>query len=68
MGQLKLRSFSSADANRLGDLLARAKQGLASGPEESELLKLLMCAEEVSRTNARTIARLREKPLQAKSS
>ena len=73
MGRIKLRG-SSHDPQRLGDLLAKAKQGLASDAEENELLQLLGAARRLSEQNARTIAEIRasdtpKKPKnQAKSS
>jgi hypothetical protein len=73
MGRLKLRG-SSHDPQRLGDLLAKAKAGLASDAEENELLQLLNAARKLSDQNARTIAEVRasdtpKKPKnQAKSS
>jgi hypothetical protein len=59
MGRIKLRG-SSFDPQRLGDLLARAKQGLASEAEETELLQLLNAARKLSDQNARTMAEIRK--------
>ena len=73
MGRLKLRG-SSHDPQRLGDLLAKAKAGVASEAEENELVRLLTIARKLSEQNARTIAEVRatdtpKKPKnQAKSS
>jgi hypothetical protein len=58
MGRLKLRG-SSNDPQRLGDLLAKAKAGLASDAEENELIQLLSAARRLSDQNARSIAELR---------
>ena len=58
MGRIKLRG-SSFDPQRLGDLLARAKQGFASEAEENELLQLLNAARKLSDGNARSIADVR---------
>jgi hypothetical protein len=58
MGRIKLRG-SSNDPQRLGDLLAKAKQGIASDAEERELLELLTAARRLSEQNARTIAEVR---------
>jgi hypothetical protein len=58
MGRIKLRG-SSHDPQRLGDLLSRAKQGLASEAEENELLQLLAAARRLSEQNARAIAETR---------
>jgi hypothetical protein len=58
MGRLKLRG-SSFDPQRLGDLLAKAKAGLASEAEEAELLRLLGAARRLSDQNAKTVAELR---------
>lgn len=73
MGRLKLRG-SSYDPQRLGDLLSKAKAGLASDAEENELLRSLVAARKLSESNARSIAETREsdtpkkKKNQAKSS
>jgi hypothetical protein len=73
MGRVKMRG-SSHDSQRLGDLLAKAKAGLASEAEENELIQLLTAARKLSDQNARTIAEIRaadtpKKPKnQAKSS
>ncbi|HUS34432.1 MAG TPA: hypothetical protein VM680_03675 [Verrucomicrobiae bacterium] len=58
MGRLKLRG-SSFDPQRLGDLLAKAKAGLASDAEETELLRLLGAARRLSDQNAKTVAEIR---------
>lgn len=58
MGRLKLRG-SSFDPQRLGDLLAKAKAGLASDAEENELLQLLSAARRLSDQNAKTVAEIR---------
>ena len=58
MGRIKLRG-STNDPQRLGDLLAKAKEGLASEAEENELLRLLTAARRLSDQNARTIADIR---------
>ena len=58
MGRIKLRGASN-DPQRLGDLLAKAKEGLASEAEENELLRLLTAARRLSDQNARTIAEVR---------
>jgi hypothetical protein len=64
MGRLKLRS-ASADSQRLGELIARAKQGIVSEREEIELNQLLKKATAVSRANVRTLEELRgEEPVQ----
>jgi hypothetical protein len=73
MGRIKLRGASN-EPQRLGDLLAKAKEGLATEAEENELLRLLTAARRLSDQNARTIAEVRasdtpKKPKnQAKSS
>jgi hypothetical protein len=59
MGRIKLRG-SSFDPQRLGDLLAKAKQGIASEAEESELVQLLNAARRLSDLNARAIAEVRK--------
>jgi hypothetical protein len=66
MGRIKLRG-SSNDPQRLGDLLAKAKQGLATDAEESELLRLLSAARRLSDQNARTIAEVRASDTPKKS-
>jgi hypothetical protein len=58
MGRLKLRG-SSQDPQRLGELLAKAKENLASDAEENELVQLLTAARRISDQNARTVAELR---------
>jgi hypothetical protein len=58
MGRLKLRG-SSFDPQRLGDLLAKAKAGIASETEENELVRLLSAARRLSDQNAKTVADLR---------
>jgi hypothetical protein len=58
MGRIKLRG-SAHDPQRLGDLLAKAKQGFASEAEENELLQLLGSARRLSEQNARAIAETR---------
>ena len=55
MGRIKLRGTSN-DPQRLGDLLAKAKQGLASEAEENELMQLLTAARRLSDQNARAVA------------
>jgi hypothetical protein len=59
MGLLKLRRIAESDMQRLGVLLAKAKESVATRDEEDELLKLLKEAQRVSEANARTLAELR---------
>jgi hypothetical protein len=66
MGRIKLRG-SSNDPQRLGDLLAKAKQGTASEAEESELLRLLTAARRLSDQNARAVAETRASDTPKKS-
>jgi hypothetical protein len=66
MGRLKLRG-SSQDPQRLGELLAKAKQGIASEAEENELLQLLSAARRLSDSNARTVAEIRASDTPKKS-
>jgi hypothetical protein len=58
MGRIKLRGATN-DPQRLGDLLAKAKEGIASEAEENDLLRLLTSARRLSDQNARTIADIR---------
>lgn len=58
MGRLKLRG-SSFDPQRLGELLAKAKGGLATDAEENELVRLLTVARRLSDQNARAVAEIR---------
>ena len=59
MGALRLRRFATDDQQRLGFLLARLKNGLASASEEAELFDLLTKARKVSDGNARALAGIR---------
>jgi hypothetical protein len=58
MGRLKMRG-SSFDPQRLGELLAKAKAGLTSEAEETELLQLLTAARRLSDQNTKTVAEIR---------
>lgn len=60
MGQLKLRGFSAIESARLGELIARARQGALSTPEGRELTDLMSRAEQVSRANAKKLSALRD--------
>ena len=62
MGRLKLRRFESAEQQRLGELLARAKNGLSTEAEDAELYSLLNRARRVSADNTRRLSELRDKP------
>jgi hypothetical protein len=66
MGRIKLRG-SSNDPQRLGNLLAKAKQGLATEAEENELMQLLTSARRLSDQNARSIAETRASDTPKKS-
>jgi hypothetical protein len=59
MGPLKLRRYAESNMQRLGILLARVKEGIASASEEEELHHLLKEAQRVSDANARLLADLR---------
>jgi hypothetical protein len=59
MGPLKLRRFAASEQQRLGFLLAKAKENVASESEEIELVQLLKEAQQVSDWNARLIIELR---------
>lgn len=59
MGVLRLRRFAATEQQRLGVLLTRVKDGVASETEEEELSRLLLQAKGVSDSNARTVANLR---------
>ena len=59
MSRLKLRRFQAAEPQRLGFLLARAKNELCSEAEDAELLALLGRARRISLENLRRLAEVR---------
>jgi hypothetical protein len=59
MGLLKLRRYVESDTQRLGFLLAKVKESVASNAEEDELLNLLKQAQRISEANARLLAEAR---------
>jgi hypothetical protein len=60
MGLLKLRRYAERDMQRLGQLLAKVKESVASESEQEEVLNLLKSAQRVSDSNARLLAELRD--------
>lgn len=60
MGLLKLRRYAERDMQRLGLLLSKVKESVASESEQEEVLNLLKSAQRVSDTNARLLADLRD--------
>ncbi len=62
MGHFKLRGFGVSTPGRIGDLLAKTRDGSATQAEQVELLDLLKQSRRISENNIRRLIELRGDP------